>query len=109
MRDAARTSVQRAAALAGNRLRINAALIPTGGAAVWIQVAHGGAAAGIVAIGQGVHRVTGTASSAPQVRQLVVARVTQSESQAELQHDGSMAQTRSQQFESLQEGVECVT
>ena len=43
-------------------MRINAALIPTGGAAVGIQVANGGAAAGIVAIGQGVHRIAGTAS-----------------------------------------------
>jgi hypothetical protein len=48
--------------LAGSRLRINAGLIPTGGAAIGIQVANGGAASGIVAIGQGVHRVTGTAS-----------------------------------------------
>ena len=48
--------------MAGNRLRINAGLIPAGGAAIWIQVANGGAASGIVAIGQGVHRVTGTAS-----------------------------------------------
>ncbi len=47
--------------------------------------------------------------SAPQARQLVVASVTQSESQEELQHDGSIAQTRSQQLESLQEAVECVT
>ena len=48
--------------MAGNRLRINAALIPTRGAAVRIQVANGGAATGIIAIGQGMHRVTGTAS-----------------------------------------------
>ena len=48
--------------MAGNRLRINATLIPAGGAAIWIQVANGGAASGIIAIGQGVHRVTGTAS-----------------------------------------------
>ena len=62
MRNAARAGVQRAAALAGNRLRINATLIPTGGAAVGIQVANGGAACGILAIGQGVHRVAGTDS-----------------------------------------------
>jgi hypothetical protein len=48
--------------LAGNRLRINATLIPTGGAAVGVQVANGGAATGILAIGQGVHRVAGTDS-----------------------------------------------
>ena len=42
-------------------MRINATLIPTGGAAIWIQVANGGAARGILAIGQGVHRVAGTA------------------------------------------------
>jgi hypothetical protein len=48
--------------LAGRRLRINAALIPTDGAAVGIQVANGGAATGILAIGQRVHRVAGTAS-----------------------------------------------
>ena len=48
--------------MAGNRLRINATLIPAGGAAIWIQVANSGAAAGIVAIGQGMHRITSTAS-----------------------------------------------
>jgi hypothetical protein len=62
VRNAARSGVQRAAALAGNRLRIDATLIPTRGAAVGIQVANGGAAVGILAIGQGVHRVAGTAS-----------------------------------------------
>ena len=51
--------------MAGSRLRINAGLIPTGGAAIGIQVANGGAATGIFAIGQGVHRVTGTASLSP--------------------------------------------
>ena len=48
--------------MAGRRLSLNAALIPTDGAAVGIQVANGGAAVGIVAIGQRVHRVAGTAS-----------------------------------------------
>ena len=43
-------------------MRIDATLIPTRGAAVGIQVANGGAACGILAIGQGVHRVAGTAS-----------------------------------------------
>ena len=48
--------------MAGRRLSLNAALIPTDGAAVGIQVANGGAAVGIVAIGERVHRVAGTAS-----------------------------------------------
>ena len=43
-------------------MRINATLIPAGGAAIWIQVANGGAASGIIAIRQGVHRITSTAS-----------------------------------------------
>lgn len=43
-------------------MSINATLIPTGGAAIWIQVANRGAASGIVAIGQGVYRITSTAS-----------------------------------------------
>lgn len=43
-------------------MRINATLIPASGAAIWIQVANGGAASGIIAIGQGVHRITSTAS-----------------------------------------------
>ncbi len=43
-------------------MRINAALIPTDGAAVGIQVANACAATGILAIGQRVHRVAGTAS-----------------------------------------------
>ena len=62
MCDAARTSIEGAAALACDGLRVNAGLIPTRRAAERIEIANGGAAIGIVAVRQAVHRVACSAT-----------------------------------------------
>ena len=48
--------------MARNGLRVNAGLIPTGRAAERIEIANGGAAVGIIAVREVMHRVAGSAT-----------------------------------------------